>query len=342
MDSFALYRLPDHDHVTRIASHDEPRALSSCKELSGQQGFAVAPFTITASEPLLLIKPDEVKSYLLPAAAQPEPPVLEPGTLAGGGDGREAYHRDFERFHDKLTSGEFQKIVLARQMRVATSAPVKATQLFYRACNLYPHQMVTLVHTATCGTWLMATPEVMLSGSGGCWHTVALAGTMKGCDEHAAWSVKNIREQRLVATYVYHCLARYASNIEQRGPMTARAGALLHLKSTFDFTLESDEQLGPLLDSLYPTPAVCGLPKQATRDFIAAHETTARSYYSGFAGPLGIDGATHLYVSLRCMRIDHTACTLYAGGGILSDSVEQQEWEETQAKMGTMLRLLTT
>ena len=42
------------------------------------------------------------------------------------------------------------------------------------------------------------------------------------------------------------------------------------------------------------------------------------------------------------MRIDHTACTLYAGGGILSDSVEQQEWEETQAKMGTMLRLLTT
>ena len=90
MASFALYRLPDHDHVTRIASHDEPLALSSCKELSGQRGFAVAPFTITASEPLLLIKPDEVKSYLLPAAAQPEPPVLEPGALAGGGDGREA------------------------------------------------------------------------------------------------------------------------------------------------------------------------------------------------------------------------------------------------------------
>ena len=340
MACFALYRLPDHDKVTRIASTCEPLALPSCKELSNQQGFVIAPFMVTASEPVLLIRPDEVKSYPLPTAAQSKPPMTDAGIPACSEEEREAYRRDFELFHDKLTSEAFQKIVLARQHTVATAEPADATHLFYRACRLYPRQMVILVHTAASGTWLMATPEIMLSGSDGQWHTVALAGTMQGTDGHAAWSGKNKREQRLVAAYVHNCLCSYASHIEQRGPMTARAGALLHLKSTFDFTLESDELLGPLLESLYPTPAVCGLPKQATRDFIAAHETAARSYYSGFAGPLGIEGATHLYVSLRCMRIDGNKCTLYAGGGILSDSVEQQEWEETEAKMGTMLRLL--
>jgi isochorismate synthase len=53
-----------------------------------------------------------------------------------------------------------------------------------------------------------------------------------------------------------------------------------------------------------------------------------------------MEQATHLYVSLRCMNIDGDCCHLYAGGGLLRDSVEQQEWLETEAKLETMRRLL--
>jgi len=49
---------------------------------------------------------------------------------------------------------------------------------------------------------------------------------------------------------------------------------------------------------------------------------------------------THLYVSLRCMNIDSTGCHLYAGGGLMKDSTEEQEWQETEAKLGTMRRVL--
>jgi isochorismate synthase len=31
---------------------------------------------------------------------------------------------------------------------------------------------------------------------------------------------------------------------------------------------------------------------------------------------------------------------LYAGGGLLPDSIEEQEWQETEAKMETMRNLL--
>jgi isochorismate synthase len=40
------------------------------------------------------------------------------------------------------------------------------------------------------------------------------------------------------------------------------------------------------------------------------------------------------------MNIDGTTCHLFAGGGLLKDSVEAQEWQETEAKMETMKRLL--
>ena len=53
-----------------------------------------------------------------------------------------------------------------------------------------------------------------------------------------------------------------------------------------------------------------------------------------------MDGATHLYVSLRCMEIMDNVCRLYAGGGLLIDSEEKREWEETEIKLNTMLNVL--
>ena len=56
-------------------------------------------------------------------------------------------------------------------------------------------------------------------------------------------------------------------------------------------------------------------------------------------GPLGLD-ETHLYVSLRCMNIDGSICHLYAGGGLLKDSILNQEWLETEAKLQTMRQIM--
>ena len=45
---------------------------------------------------------------------------------------------------------------------------------------------------------------------------------------------------------------------------------------------------------------------------------------------------THLFVTLRCMQIFRGFCRLYAGGGLMPDSVEEQEWQETENKMACM------
>jgi isochorismate synthase len=49
--------------------------------------------------------------------------------------------------------------------------------------------------------------------------------------------------------------------------------------------------------------------------------------------------ATHLFVNLRCMQIFSDGYRLYAGGGLLPDSVEEMEWQETETKLDTMRNL---
>ena len=61
---------------------------------------------------------------------------------------------------------------------------------------------------------------------------------------------------------------------EEKGPYSARAGEVSHLKSDFFFSLPNPEKLGDVLQLLHPTPAVCGLPKEEAYHFIIENEGT--------------------------------------------------------------------
>ena len=343
MTAFSAFRLPHEDYYTLVEQTEgTPAEFLSCTELNGRTGFVVAPFQITSSQPVLLIRPDHVEQV----------PLMLPQSVAGIGNRRDErarmyYAVDFANFHSQLELGTFQKIVLARCADEETLELTDPMQLFLRACQCYPRMFIALVYTERSGWWLTATPEILLEGNGSEWRTIALAGTMKlegeqldGEGEALTWSVKNIQEQRIVTTYITECLERFTSDFHEEGPRTVRAANLVHLRSDFTFSLPDSSHIGDLLHALHPTPAVCGLPKQETFRFIVSNEHTPRRYYSGFMGMLGGVDDTHLYVSLRCMNIEGNHYHLYAGGGLLKDSTEQQEWQETEAKLETMRRLL--
>ena len=267
------------------------------------------------------------------------PCYLDSGNLSLQSASLEAYHDDFSRFHRAFPATGILKLVLAR----SADEPHQGTRpvdLFVMACKYFPDAFVTLFSASQCGTWLVATPEVLLARESDRWRTMALAGTMPYAEEIPQWSEKNVQEQAFVTQYIKNCIDRYSDDIAVTGPYTTRAGNLVHLRTDFSFALADDVRIGNLLADLHPTPAVCGLPKQEAHHYILDNETCDRSYYSGFSGPLNLDGNTAMYVSLRCMRILDDRYRLYAGGGILPQSEEQQEWNETSAKMQAMLSLI--
>ena len=338
MSAYALYRLPHADQYTQIEG--ETCECLSCTQLNGQSGFVVAPFEVKEGQPIVLIRPDKVTSHPSPHTLHPSPLTSPPSPLTS------SYSIDFANYHSQLLQGTFRKIVLARQADETTQQPIDPVELFHCACQLYPRMFIALVHTAQSGTWLTATPEILLEGSGCDWRTIALAGTMRleegqldGEGENTTWSTKNIEEQRVVATYIAQCLEQFANDFKEEGPRTVRAANLVHLRSDFTFTLPSDDRIGDLLQQLHPTPAVCGLPKREAFQFIIRNEYSPRRYYSGFMGPLKTP-STSLYVSLRCMNIEGNHYHLYAGGGLLRDSTLELEWQETEAKLETMRRCI--
>lgn len=367
MKAFALYRLPYSCQYVKVEQEEgKPLELRSLALLNGRRGFVFAPFAPSDEEPIYLIQgPSVVASCPDGNGEDVLSPLKERETTADG-----YYQLDFASFSSQVQAGHFSKLVLSRRVDMANDNSHSCEELFLRACLAYPRMFIALVHIPNAQTWLMATPELLLEGGGDKWRTIALAGTMElraaRCAPHTdqwiadghhekpslgevGWSDKNIREQRLVSTYIVECLEQFSSQIHEEGPRTVRAGHLLHLRSDFTFSVTDSSRLGSLLAALHPTPAVCGLPKREAFDFIRKNESAQRHYYSGFCGPLcdgpadgsaNGDSATHIFVSLRCMRILDDCLQLYAGGGILPESVLQQEWNETETKLETMRRLL--
>ena len=353
--SFALYRLPWTDECRFVLqASGEVERPENIESLNGKKGFVMAPFRQSGEHPLVLVRPevtacgwDEIgKALSLPECTDAirAHRYMQRRPLPGLPEetGKRKYAEAFERFITPLREKRFQKLVLSRADTQAVSDGFSPLDAFLRACNSYPRMMNYLCHTPVSGTWMGSTPEILLSGYGSEWHTVALAGTMPMKEEvmPTEWDSKNREEQGCVADYIRRIVGRFGDGMTEQGPYTARAGQLVHLKTDFSFLLKDTGGLGNLLQELHPTPAVCGLPKEEAFRFIQDNEGYDRSYYSGFIGWLDPEGHTDLYVNLRCMEIGSGRATLYAGGGILPRSEVGPEWEETGEKMKTMRRII--
>ena len=133
------------------------------------------------------------------------------------------------------------------------------------------------------------------------------------------------------------------NDIHEQGPQTVAAGNVVHLQTVFRAELPAAERLqlaNRVLAELHPTSAVCGMPKHKALSFILAHESYDRSFYSGFLGPVHIDGHSSLYVNLRCMQLHAQSASLYVGAGVTADSDPEAEWRETEMKAETVLAVL--
>ena len=197
-------------------------------------------------------------------------------------------------------------------------------------------------HSKT-GLWCGATPEVLVKITGNSFTTMALAGTKQYNESKAVhWTSKEIDEQQLVTDSITNCLQRVTSVLKVSNAYTHRAGSLLHLRTDITGILKNRKTtLSTIAAALHPTPAVCGSPQRFAKKYILENEGYSREYYTGFMGPINTENTpSTLMVNLRCLRIENNIARIFVGGGITLGSNPQDEWQETQNKMQTMLQVL--
>lgn len=262
---------------------------------------------------------------------------------------RDQFIHLIEKSISLIQTTQVEKLVPSRCKQVTLPDNFDLLSVFNSLCSLYPNAFISLVSTPEYGTWIGASPELLVSVDANMrFKTVAVAGTQTISSDDdlkmVAWTQKEIEEQALVSRYIINCFKKIRlREFDEHGPKSWRAGNLVHLKTEYevDTVATNFPQLGTvMLKLLHPTSAVCGMPREESIYFLKANEDFDRSFYSGFLGPVNFQNETSLFVNLRCMEWNLRTATLYAGAGVTQDSDPAKEWEETEQKMETLLKVI--
>jgi len=341
---FFAFRMPlESDVVMGVQLTPEVAAFEGFAP--GRRGFVAVPFDDGSCASALWIEADILtqNGALTDADAARVNScrfAAKERRCAGESIGRDEYLQQANDLIDRLRKGELEKVVLSRTIVRATEEIPDVSGLFEQMCDRYPNACVSMFYVPGECMWLGATPETLLTVEGERVSTMSLAGT-KVQDAAVKWSAKEREEQEMVSLYVEDVLAGFEfRKVTKEGPTEHRAGHLCHLMTRYDCEGKlTREAMTRLVELLHPTPAVCGLPKESSLQLIRQTEKHDREYYAGYLGFVS-DERMHLYVNLRCMKIEQGGITCYVGGGLTALSDAEAEWNETCLKAETLLGIL--
>lgn len=320
MNPFVAYRIPGEENVYH---------LNSLSPSSKEASFAIVPFVSNNNYQPFYFN-DKPKPYHRNLVSL----VEELHSTDHHVCSKEEYSNQFRQYKEAFESKIINKVILSRIIAEPFENN-KLAILFEALVDLRPNAFVYWFYHPKYGHWIGATPEVLLAQTDNRFETVSLAGTLYNGHD---WTNKELNEQELVSGYITETLKNCEiDEYDKIGPVTIESGPVKHLKTTFVWQKQCDSF--KLANLLHPTPAVCGLPKQEALNLILSTEKHQRGYYTGYLGPI-TNGQPKFYVNLRCLNFLNKQAYLFVGGGLTSDSVLENEWQETEHKARSLLGVM--
>lgn len=260
-----------------------------------------------------------------------------------------------ERVAWRAASGPLRKVVLARSLHVEAHRRIDP---FALAARLDVDPAVTTfvaslpVANGEPPAWLVgATPELLVSRRGRAVLSHPLAGSARRsadaqADRQSAHALlasdKDQNEHHFVVEAILDGLSPLCTRLQAATQPSLHATATMwHLGTRIAGVLKDpDISAAALAAILHPTPAVCGTPSLPALRTIRELEPEGRGFYAGAVGWSDAAGDGDWYVSIRCAHLQGHAMRLFAGAGIVADSVPALEVEETSAKFMAMLNAM--
>jgi anthranilate synthase component I len=211
-----------------------------------------------------------------------------------------------------------------------------------------------------------ASPELLVKEEAGRIITHPIAGTVKrGLDpEHDERladelrnSIKDRAEHVMLVDLARNDINRVCdplSTCVDRLMIVERFSHVQHLVSQVSGVLREGQTRWDAFRSIFPAGTVSGAPKVKAMELIAELEKEKRGVYAGAVGYFGFsrvsldgskvehEGAMDTCIALRTMVVKDGVAYLQAGGGIVFDSVEEDEWQETLNKLGANIQCISS
>ncbi|MBO7081009.1 MAG: anthranilate synthase component I [Neisseriaceae bacterium] len=111
-----------------------------------------------------------------------------------------------------------------------------------------------------------------------------------------------------------------------------RYSHVMHIVSNVEGILKPNMSNMQVLAATLPAGTLSGAPKIRAMEIIEELEPTRRGIYGGAIGYLSFNGDMDLAIAIRTAVIKDETVYIQSGGGIVADSNEEAEWQETQNK----------
>lgn len=262
---------------------------------------------------------------------------------------REEYGEKFRCVQQWLQSGDCYQINLAQRFQASYSGDEWQAFQQLNTQNRAPFSAFLRLPESAL---LSLSPERFLKMRGDCIETRPIKGTLPRLKdpqqdrlqaEKLANSPKDRAENVMIVDLMRNDIGRVAEPGSVAVPelfVVEPFPAVHHLVSTVTARLKRSLTACDLLRACFPGGSITGAPKIRAMEIIDALEPHRRNAWCGSIGYLSVCGKMDTSITIRTLTAERGMLYCSAGGGIVADSNEQSEYQETFDKVNRILPCL--
>jgi len=259
---------------------------------------------------------------------------------------REEYGQKFRQIQEYIRDGDCYQINLAQRFSTDYSGDEWQAFLRLNEANRAPFSAFLRLPENTV---LSLSPERFIWLKENQIQTRPIKGTLPRCEdptedarqaERLAGSEKDRAENLMIVDLLRNDIGRVAVPGSVRVPelfVVEPFPAVHHLVSTITAQLPQDCHPAALLRACFPGGSITGAPKVRAMEIIEELEPHRRNGYCGSIAYISCCGTMDSNITIRTLLTSQGKIHCWAGGGIVADSKEQAEYQETFDKIARIL-----
>jgi anthranilate/para-aminobenzoate synthase component I len=152
-------------------------------------------------------------------------------------------------------------------------------------------------------------------------------------------SRKNIAENTMITDLMRNDIGRICMKGSVKVDYlckTKKFNQIYHLESKVSGVVKENMKISEVLKATFPGGSISGAPKIKSLDIIEETEFTKRGPYCGLIGFFGENGWFDSSIAIRTIYFDNNKFYFHAGGGIVADSIAEDEYDELLLKVSAI------
>jgi len=248
-----------------------------------------------------------------------------------------------------IHDGDIFQSVLSRRFNFNAKGDLLKVYKILRNLNPSPYMYhVKIDNKITIG----ASPEMLIRVTNDLVETFPIAGTRKISDnesENKKLEKELLNDEKELAEHTMLVdlgrndigrVCRYGTVVVKELMQVKRFSHVQHMVTHVVGNLDKKYDMFDAFKAVFPAGTVSGAPKVRAMEIIDELEPESRGPYAGAVGYFSFNGCCDFAIAIRSIFFDGDKGFVQSGAGIVSDSVPEHEFKETEHKANAMLTAL--